>query len=98
MTGFRESFEQIWQAYSGEAAWQMVVDLCRFHRIQASPGYRRAAQQFRACGAIQRFPVTDLHSAAHTSIFSTGSTSSELAPAAFRFSSVSQKTFSRQTA
>jgi hypothetical protein len=44
MTGFRKSFEQIWQAYSGEAAWQMVVDLCRFHRIQASPGYRRAAQ------------------------------------------------------
>ena len=44
MTGFRKSFEQIWQTYSGEAAWQMVVDLCRFHRIQASPGYRQAAQ------------------------------------------------------
>lgn len=36
--------ERIWQSYSGEAAWQTVVDLCRYHRIQASPGYRQAAQ------------------------------------------------------
>ncbi len=34
----------IWQAFSGEAAWQAVSDLSRFHRIQASPGYRQAAQ------------------------------------------------------
>jgi hypothetical protein len=40
----REAFLKIWQAYSGDAAWQTVADLSRFHRIQASPGYRRAAQ------------------------------------------------------
>ncbi len=40
----RKALEQIWQAYSGQAAWQAVVDLSRFHRIQASPGYRQAAQ------------------------------------------------------
>ena len=39
----REAFEQIWQTFSGEAAWQTVSDLSRFHRIQASPGYRQAA-------------------------------------------------------
>jgi aminopeptidase YwaD len=39
-----EILAQIWQATSGEAAWQTVADLSRFHRIQASPGYRRAAQ------------------------------------------------------
>jgi len=36
--------ERIWQSYSGEAAWQTVVDLSRYHRIQASPGFRQAAQ------------------------------------------------------
>jgi len=35
--------ELIWQTFSGEAAWQVVSDLSRFHRIQASPGYRQAA-------------------------------------------------------
>jgi aminopeptidase-like protein len=44
MKGFREKYDRIWQAYSGEAAWQIVADLSRFHRIQASPGYRQAAQ------------------------------------------------------
>jgi Domain of unknown function (DUF4910) len=43
MHTLRRTFEQIWQAYSGEAAWQAVADLSRFHRIQASPGYRQAA-------------------------------------------------------
>ena len=38
-----KAFEQIWQTYSGDAAWQAVADLSRFHRIQASPGFRRAA-------------------------------------------------------
>ena len=38
-----KAFEQIWQTYSGQAAWQTVADLSRFHRIQASPGYRQAA-------------------------------------------------------
>jgi len=40
----RQVSELIWQSFSGEAAWQVVSDLSRFHRIQASPGYRRAAQ------------------------------------------------------
>ena len=44
MNQLRQTFEQIWQAYSGEAAWQAVADLSRFHRLQASPGYRQAAQ------------------------------------------------------
>jgi aminopeptidase YwaD len=39
----RQILEQIWLAYSGEAAWQAVSDLSRFHRVQASPGYRQAA-------------------------------------------------------
>ena len=40
----RQVSEWIWQTFSGEAAWQIVSDLSRFHRIQASPGYRQAAQ------------------------------------------------------
>jgi aminopeptidase YwaD len=39
-----DTFQRIWQIYSGEAAWQTVADLSRLHRIQASPGHRRAAQ------------------------------------------------------
>jgi aminopeptidase YwaD len=44
MNKLRQDLEQIWQEFSGEAAWQAVADLSRFHRIQASPGYRQAAQ------------------------------------------------------
>jgi aminopeptidase YwaD len=44
MNQLRHTLEQIWRAYSGEAAWQTVSDLSRFHRIQASPGFRQAAQ------------------------------------------------------
>jgi hypothetical protein len=44
MNRFRLSFELIWRTCSGETAWQTVADLSRFHRIQASPGYRQAAQ------------------------------------------------------
>jgi hypothetical protein len=43
MKDLRQTLEQIWQAYSGGAAWQTVADLSRLHRIQASPGYRQAA-------------------------------------------------------
>ncbi|MBN1660713.1 MAG: DUF4910 domain-containing protein [Anaerolineae bacterium] len=43
MIDFRPIFETIWQHYSGEAAWQAVVDLSSYHRIQASPGHRDAA-------------------------------------------------------
>jgi len=43
MRDLRQTCQMIWQACSGEAAWQTVSDLSRFHRIQASPGYRYAA-------------------------------------------------------
>ncbi len=43
MNQIRPVLEQIYRTYSGEAAWQTVADLSRFHRIQASPGYRQAA-------------------------------------------------------
>jgi hypothetical protein len=44
MRRYRSTFELIWNSFSGEAAWQTVCDLSRFHRIQASPGHRQAAQ------------------------------------------------------
>ena len=43
MKDLRADLQRIWQTLSGEAAWQTVADLSRYHRIQASPGYRRAA-------------------------------------------------------
>ena len=42
------TFTKIWQTYSGDAAWQTVADLSRFHRIQASPGFRAAGDARRA--------------------------------------------------
>ncbi len=62
--------------------------------VIASAGRRSRASR---SATVQRRPCMyrDTHQA---SIFSTGRTRSELAPAAFRFSSVSQNTFSRQTA
>jgi hypothetical protein len=44
MNDLRATLEPIWQSFSGDAAWQAVADLSRFHRIQASPGHRQAAQ------------------------------------------------------
>jgi aminopeptidase-like protein len=44
MEDLDQTLQCIWQAYSGETAWQTVAELCRFHRIQASPGYRQAAE------------------------------------------------------
>jgi len=35
--------KQIWNACSGKMAYQHVLSISRFHRIQASPGYRQAA-------------------------------------------------------
>jgi aminopeptidase YwaD len=43
MKPLEQILDRVWHAYSGEAAWQTVSDLSRFHRMQASPGYRRAA-------------------------------------------------------
>lgn len=44
MNHYRQTLAAIWEAVSGEAALQNAIDLSRFHRIQASPGYRSAAQ------------------------------------------------------
>jgi hypothetical protein len=44
MNYYRSTLAAIWEAVSGEAALQTVIDLSRFHRMQASPGYRCAAQ------------------------------------------------------
>ncbi len=54
------------QAYSGEAAKRYVAEIARHHRIQASPGYRAAAEwvaaALRANGVdavIERYPATE---------------------------------------
>lgn len=41
---FHKTLELIQETFSGEAAKGYVADLSRFHRIQASPGYRAAAK------------------------------------------------------
>ena len=40
---FKKMFTTIRQEFSGEAARNYVAAISRFHRIQASPGYRQAA-------------------------------------------------------
>ena len=40
----RETFETIGREYSGERAKNFVSELINFHRIQGSPGYRKAAE------------------------------------------------------
>jgi aminopeptidase YwaD len=66
MHGFDKTLDLIWRTYSGEAAWQTVADLSRFHRIQASPGYRGAAQmvhQYLTSAGVEvetlSFPATE---------------------------------------
>ena len=56
------------------------------------------AEEFRAARCASVEAVFQSMTFIQTSIFSTGRTSSELAPAFFRLSSVSQNTFSRHTA
>jgi len=41
---FRDSFETIREEFSGLAARDYVTDIARYHRIQASPGFREAAR------------------------------------------------------
>ncbi len=41
---FHKTLELIEESFSGEAAKEYVADLTRFHRIQATPGYRAAAE------------------------------------------------------
>ena len=40
---FKESIEAIREEFSGQAAKGYVTDITRYHRIQASPGFRQAA-------------------------------------------------------
>jgi aminopeptidase YwaD len=40
---FKKSFEAIREEFSGQAAKGYVEDLTRYHRMQASPGFRQAA-------------------------------------------------------
>ena len=47
MSQYAQTFETIWQTFSGDAAWQAVADLSRYHRVQASPGSLRAARWLR---------------------------------------------------
>ena len=44
---FRETLKLIRAGFSGQAAKEHVADIIRHHRIQATPGYRAAAQQIR---------------------------------------------------
>jgi hypothetical protein len=45
-------FKSLWltlqEACSGLAAYQAVADISRYHRIQASPGFRQAAEYVHA--------------------------------------------------
>lgn len=71
MRRYRETFEQIWSLFSGQAAWQTVSDLARFHRIQASPGYREAAKLIcrRALEAGLQAEVLSYPAAEHESFW-----------------------------
>jgi DNA helicase TIP49 (TBP-interacting protein) len=40
---FKKAFGAIREEFSGRAAKGYVIDIARYHRIQASPGFRQAA-------------------------------------------------------
>ncbi len=40
---FKEAFKVIREEFSGQAAMGYVIDIARYHRMQASPGFRQAA-------------------------------------------------------
>ncbi|HIQ06197.1 MAG TPA: DUF4910 domain-containing protein, partial [Anaerolineae bacterium] len=63
---FKKTLRLIQSAYSGEAAKQYVAAISRYHRIQASPGYRAAAEyvarSLQDAGLdvhVLRFPATE---------------------------------------
>jgi aminopeptidase YwaD len=63
---FKKAFEAIRDEFSGPAAKGCVVDITRYHRIQASPGFRRAAhyclERLREAGVeaeVLSFPADD---------------------------------------
>src|SRR5208283_6188751 len=82
------------------AAPHGIDDLAHRGHDARSVALRGALQNRAAIGGAERFPVDDAHGreSAQASIFSTGRTSTELAPTPFSCSRVSQKTFSRHTA
>jgi len=63
---FKKVFEAIREEFSGQAAKGYVIDITRYHRIQASPGFRQAAryclERLREAGIqaeILSFPADD---------------------------------------
>jgi aminopeptidase YwaD len=63
---FKKTFEAIRQEFSGEAAKDYVIDITRYHRMQASPGFREAAhyclERLREAGIqaeVLSFPAND---------------------------------------
>ena len=63
---FKKSFKVIREEFSGQAAKSYVIDIARYHRMQASPGFRRAAhyclKRLREAGVeaeILSFPADD---------------------------------------
>ncbi len=63
---FKEVFKAIREEFSGQAAKSYVIDIARYHRMQASPGFRQAAhyclERLREAGVeaeILSFPADD---------------------------------------
>lgn len=63
---FKKSFEAIREEFSGQAAKGYVIDITRYHRMQASPGFRQAAhyclERLREAGVqaeILSFPADE---------------------------------------
>jgi hypothetical protein len=63
---FNERLEAIRRTFSGRAAKNYVIDIARFHRLQASPGFRQAANycvdRLREAGLdaeLLSFPAND---------------------------------------
>jgi len=70
----KELMDRFQGSVSGQRAWQTVVDLTRYHRIQASPGYRAAAQYM-----LERLQAAgvDAYAADGKTVFWTSSLSEE---------------------
>ncbi|MGA9351675.1 MAG: DUF4910 domain-containing protein [Anaerolineae bacterium] len=63
---FKKTFEAIREEFSGQAAKGYVIDITRYHRMQASPGFRQAAhyclERLREAGVqaeILSFPADE---------------------------------------
>ena len=63
---FKKAFKAIQEEFSGQAAKGYVIDIARYHRMQASPGFRQAAhyclERLREAGVeaeILSFPADE---------------------------------------